>query len=164
MAILHWGVKFDGPLKTPDFDRKVMRKHLGKMGREVAKIGRKLVSKKAVSEPGQYPGKDTGTLQKSIKAKVSKSGFSVGIRPYPQYFNGGPYYPAFVYYGHRAPNTETAAEARSHKKRTGKKVAAPRKNFVADAAMFFGKTRYEAEMQALMAEAIRPGLISKGLG
>ena len=64
------------------------------------------------------------------------------------------YYPAFVVYGHRAPYSETAQEARSHKQRSGKKVAAPRKNFVPEAAEMYAKT-FQSEMTEALGEAIK---------
>ena len=64
------------------------------------------------------------------------------------------YYPAFVVYGHRGPNSETKQEARAHKKRYGKKVAAPRKNFVVEAAKKYEKT-FQSEMFDALGEAIK---------
>lgn len=109
-----------------DYDPKALKQPLRKSGNAVRKIARKMISRKAVSEAGQFPGKQTGEMAKSIKVKVSKSGYSVAV--YPTKTQAMPaYYPAFVVYGHRAPYSETAQEARSHKQRAGKKVAAPRK-------------------------------------
>ena len=108
-----------------DYDPKALKQPLRKSGNAVRKIARKMISRKAVSEAGQFPGKQTGEMAKSIKVKVSKSGYSVAV--YPTKTQAMPaYYPAFVVYGHRAPYSETAQEARSHKQRAGKKVAAPR--------------------------------------
>lgn len=136
-----------------DYDPKALKQPLRKSGNAVRKIARKMISRKAVSEAGQFPGKQTGEMAKSIKIKVSKSGYSVAV--YPTKTQAMPaYYPAFVVYGHRAPYSETAQEARSHKQRAGKKVAAPRKNFVPEAADKYAKT-FESEMFDALGDAIK---------
>lgn len=136
-----------------DYDPKALKQPLRKSGNVVRKIARKMISRKAVSEAGQFPGKQTGEMAKSIKVKVSKSGYSVAV--YPTKTQAMPaYYPAFVVYGHRAPYSETAQEARSHKQRAGKKVAAPRKNFVPEAADKYAKT-FESEMFDALGDAIK---------
>ena len=136
-----------------DYDPKALKQPLRKSGNAVRKIARKMISRKAVSEAGQFPGKQTGEMAKSIKVKVSKSGYSVAV--YPTKTQAMPaYYPAFVVYGHRAPYSETAQEARSHKQRAGKKVAAPSKNFVPEAADKYAKT-FESEMFDALGDAIK---------
>ncbi len=136
-----------------DYDPKALKQPLRKSGNAVRKIARKMISREAVSEAGQFPGKQTGEMAKSIKVKVSKSGYSVAV--YPTKTQAMPaYYPAFVVYGHRAPYSETAQEARSHKRRAGKKVAAPRKNFVPEAADKYAKT-FENEMFDALGDAIK---------
>nr|DAH23440.1 MAG TPA: putative head tail adaptor [Caudoviricetes sp.] len=136
-----------------DYDPKALKQPLRKSGNAVRKIARKMISREAVSEAGQFPGKQTGEMAKSIKVKVSKSGYSVAV--YPTKTQAMPaYYPAFVVYGHRAPYSETAQEARSHKQRAGKKVAAPRKNFVPEAADKYAKT-FESEMFDALGDAIK---------
>ena len=136
-----------------DYDPKALKQPLRKSGNAVRKIARKMISRKAVSEAGQFPGKQTGEMAKSIKVTVSKSGYSVAV--YPTKTQAMPaYYPAFVVYGHRAPYSETAQEARSHKQRAGKKVAAPRKNFVPEAADKYAKT-FESEMFDALGDAIK---------
>ena len=41
----------------------------------------------------------------------------------------------------------------------GKKVVAPRKNWIVDAVEMYGKQRYQAEMRAIMESAIKPGVV-----
>ncbi|MFQ7007857.1 MAG: hypothetical protein ACLRRK_04375 [Parasutterella sp.] len=74
--------RFARPLNFADFDKKSMRKGFTQVGRDVSKIAKKLVSKKGVSAAGAYPGKQTGIFQKAISYKVSRSGFSVAVKPY----------------------------------------------------------------------------------
>lgn len=161
-APLTWGVELQKPLNYFDFDKSVLKPRMRKVGRDVVKMARKNVSRKAVSKPNEFPGRDTGLLRRAIKAKVSRSGFSVGIMPYPDAFQKAKedYYAPFVYYGHRGPGADSSRE--QHKVRTGTKVAAPRKNFVVDAVERYGRNRYEAEMRALLADAVKPGLIGEG--
>lgn len=137
--------------RYPDFDKKALRKGMRSVGADVRKLARVRISRKTVSKPGEPPGKNTGTLLKSITAKVSRSGFSVRINPKGEAFSGA-YYPAFVIYGHRGPGTDSA-DQRS-KKRTGRKVAAPRENFLAKVAEDYVPT-FENKMQDIMLEALK---------
>ena len=147
------GVSVDPGFKKIDYDGKALKKPLRESGNEVRKLARKLISRQAVSEAGQFPGQQTGTMAKSIKVKVSRYGYLVRIAPTKT--DAMPvYYPAFVVYGHRGPNSETKQEARAHKKRYGKKVAAPRKNFVVEAAKKYEKT-FQSEMFDALGDAIK---------
>lgn len=147
----------DSGFRTIDYDKREVKKALRKSGGNVRKLARKLISRKAVSEPGQYPGRDTGELSRSIKVSVTKSGYAALVRPTKT--KAMPvYYPAFVVYGHRAPHSETAEEARAHKVRSGKKVAAPRKNFIVDAAEK-SRDSFEADMYKALHNAIKPGIL-----
>ncbi|SAL20667.1 hypothetical protein AWB70_01058 [Caballeronia cordobensis] len=84
-----------------DFDKKKIRKVMRARGRDIQKEARRLVARRAVSAPGEYPGRDTGTLWRSIKSKVSRSGFLVRIAPQKTPEMGGDFYPAFLWYGVR---------------------------------------------------------------
>lgn len=162
-SALIFGARIEKPLTYADFDTKVLKKSFRSVGAEIRKIARKSVSKKAVSRAGQFPGMETGTLRKSIKEKVSRSGFSVGIASY-KVQGMDKYYPAFVYWGHRGPYADMKdgkPDKKQHgKKRVGKKVAEPRRNYIVDAAEQYGRTRYQAVMQKVLAEAIKPGVIT----
>ena len=153
------------PLTYADFDTKVLKKNFRKVGGEVRKIARRLVSKKAISRAGGFPGMDTGLLRKSIQAKVSRSGFSVGIASYP--INGmDVFYPPFVYWGHRGPGSDRDANGdqdskQTGKRRSGKKVAPARKNYIVEAANRYGQTKYQQVMEKVLVDAIKPGLITK---
>ena len=155
MSILNFSLRFEEPLRLPDFDPKVLRPAFRKMGSEVAKISRKLVSKRGVSSAGRFPGRTTGGLKKTIKARVSKSGFSVAIKSYPG--SMPEFYPAYVYYGHRAPKTDNRKQ--HGKKRVGRKVAAPRANWIVAAAERYGREKYQAQMRVVLEQAIKPGLV-----
>ncbi len=155
MSILKFDVAFEKPLRRPDFDTKVLKDGFRRMGKEIVKTSRKLVSRRGVSRKGEHPGKQTGTLAKSVKSRISRSGFSVAVKSESK---GMPvYYPAFVYYGHRGPGRDSKKQHGT--KRHGRKVAAPRANWIVDAAERYGRYRYMAEMKQIMAQAIKPGLI-----
>jgi hypothetical protein len=72
---------FDGFDKKIDFDKKQIRRAMRRSGRAVQQAARKLVGKSMRSQPGAYPGRRTGRLQRSIKLKVSRSGFLVRVAP-----------------------------------------------------------------------------------
>lgn len=156
---------FERPLRFADFDTKILKKRFRKIGKEVAKEARKSVSRKAVSRAGELPGMNTGGLKKTIKYRVSRSGFSVGVHSY-----GGKlkeFYPAFVHYGHRAPYSDSVGgepdERQRGKKRIGKKVAAPRKNWIVSATEKYAYEKYQAELRSMLEEAIKPGLVREAL-
>lgn len=90
-------VKIEG-FSRIDFDRKQVRKTMRVLGRDVQKEARRLVARRAISRPGEAPGRDTGRLMRSIKSKVSKPGFLVRIAPYKT-SEMQDFFPAFLYYG-----------------------------------------------------------------
>lgn len=146
------GVLVDPGFKKIDYDGKALKKPMRKAGNEVRKIARKLISRRAVSKAGEYPGKQTGRMQKSLRVKVSKSGYSVSV--YPDKTDDMPaFYPAFVVYGHRGPGSQ-ANDGPSHRNRKGKKVAAPRENFVPAAAEKYAET-FQKNMFEALGEAIK---------
>ena len=151
------------PLTYADFDTRVLKKNFRTVGAEVRKIARRLVSRRAVSKAGEFPGMNTGTLRKSIKSKVSRSGFSVGISSY-KIEGMDVYYPAFVYYGHRRRGADQVNGVPDRKqrgrKRVGEKVAKPRRNYIVEAAERYGQSRYQAVMQKVLVDAIKPGVIT----
>ena len=151
------------PLTYADFDTRVLKKNFRTVGAEVRKIARRLVSRRAVSKAGEFPGMDTGTLRKSIKSKVSRSGFSVGISSY-KIEGMDVYYPAFVYWGHRSKGADRVngiPDKKQHgRKRVGEKVAKPRRNYIVEAAERYGQTRYQSVMQKVLVDAIKPGVIT----
>jgi hypothetical protein len=84
-----------------DFDKKRIRKELRQLGGVVRKDARKLVARRAVSRAGEDPGKDSGAMQRSIKAKTYKTGMAARIAPQKTAEMGPEYYPAFLMYGVR---------------------------------------------------------------
>jgi hypothetical protein len=141
-------------LVYPDFDKRVLKKQMRKAAPPLVKLAKQLVGKKGVSKAGDFPGKTTGTLRKNIRSRVSKSGFSFSVREDAKKMT--PFYPAFVYYGHRAPKSETALERRRHRKRVGGKVAAPRDNWIFAATEVYAKTQWPEVGRAILDAAIKP--------
>jgi len=82
-----------------DFDKKKIRKAMRLRGRDIQKEARRLIARRAISAPGEYPGRRKGRLWRSIKYKVSRSGFLVRVAPYMTAEMGEDFYPAFLYYG-----------------------------------------------------------------
>lgn len=92
---LHVGLDYHS---TIDYDRKQMRRALVKGAAVVRKKARTLVSRRVVSQPGEFPGAVTGALRRAIGVigKGSKGGWvKVGVRAIPGSF----YYPAVLFYG-----------------------------------------------------------------
>ncbi|BAO88920.1 hypothetical protein [Caballeronia cordobensis] len=129
-----------------DFDKKKIRKVMRARGRDIQKEARRLVARRALSQPGDYPGRDSGTLWRSIKSKVSRSGFLVRIAPQKTPEMGKDFYPAFLWYGVR----RTAGEEGS-----GWRVE-PRKNYMTEAL----DKRREVSETAIMA-ALKDALIPR---
>lgn len=144
-------VKTPDGFKFFDFELKPIKAGLRAVGKEVAKESKKAVSKKAVSKPGEFPGMQSGQLKKAIKYKVSRSGRSVWVVA-TRTEAMKDYYPAFVVYGHRAPKTDSIDQR--GKKRKGKKVAEPRKNYITEIAKNYGKF-FEQQMAGAFDEAIK---------
>ena len=92
---LHVGLELH---RTIDYDRKAMRRALVKGAAVVRKEARTLVSRRVVSQPGEFPGEVTGAMRRAIGVigKGSKCGWiKVGVRAIPGSF----YYPAVLFYG-----------------------------------------------------------------
>lgn len=120
-----------------DFDKKKVRKALRKEGNEIRKASRKLISRRVVSLPDQFPGRKTGLLMRSIKVKVSRPGFLVVIRP-EKIAGMKDFYPAFLHYGSQKNNL------------------APRKNFMVSAL----ESRRERSRAAIM-HALQDSIIPR---
>ena len=156
---------FEPPIVFADFDRKELKKGLGKVGKDVQTIARQLVSKRAISKAFENPGMDTGALRASVTQKVSRSGFSTVVATrdnaaFQKKSDGDFFYPYAVYYGHVAPKKMLKhGQKRVHRKNLGQKVARPRNNFIVEAAERYGRTKYEAAIAQILDKAMKPGVI-----
>lgn len=115
-----------------DFDRKSVRKALRIEGSAVRKEARRLVSRRAVSGGGENPGRETGALWRSIKSKVSRSGFLVKIAPQKTPEMGEDFYPAYLFYGVRRGAQRGRSHARRADNGSGWRIE-PRNNFMIQA-------------------------------
>lgn len=134
-----------------DFDKKKIRKAMRKFGAEIRKESRRLVARRAISAAGEYPGRDSGELFRSIKVKVSRPGFLVRISP-EKTAGMKDFYPAFLYYG------VTGKSRRSdHKEQAkdGKWRIAPRRNYMVD-ALESRRDFVQAGLRAALQDALVP--------
>lgn len=98
-----------------DFDKRKIRQVLNQGGADVRKTARRLVSRRGISNPGDFPGKDSGALMRSIKVyKRGSRGGWIKVGP-TKTAEMGAFYPAFLFYG------------------SEKKGLAKRANYMADA-------------------------------
>ena len=102
MTALDVHVGVEGHSKI-DFDKRVINRTLFVEGRRTQRTARRLVARKAISEAGQFPGKQTGALQKAIDLvrPRSKVGFWIKVEPTTAKIKqtGKIYYPAILHYG-----------------------------------------------------------------
>lgn len=97
-AYMHFGA-FDSYGKL-DFEKKEIRKSMRLAGVLIQRLAKGLVNRKQTSKADEYPGQKSGKLRRSIKYKVSRSGFLVRISP--QKISGmDAFYPAYLHYGVR---------------------------------------------------------------
>lgn len=101
------GLQLAVQLDYTDFklNRRPIRRSLTKGAATVRKEARRLVSRRAISQPGEYPGLQTGLLKRGIGivSSGSKGGWvKVGVRTLPN----SVFYPAFLFYG--SPKTGLA--------------------------------------------------------
>lgn len=85
--------------KVMDYDRKALRKAMREGAAQVRKEARRIVSRRAISASGEFPGLQTGTLKRAIGivGKGSKGGWiKVGVRKSKEMTA---FYPAFLFYG-----------------------------------------------------------------
>lgn len=96
-ASVHVSVGFTGHSRI-DFDKKPIKRTLRQEGGQIRKLARRLVSRRAVSAPGEMPGRQSGVLMRSIKVKVSSGGFWAKVAPYKTN-EMKKFYPAFLFHG-----------------------------------------------------------------
>lgn len=104
--------------KTIDYDRKRMRAALTIGGRAVIIEARRIVSRRAISRPGEDPGMVSGTLMRSIRriSTGTKGGWvKVGPTRTKEMLaqaakSKNAFYPAFLFYG----SAKTGLEKRNN--------------------------------------------------
>jgi len=120
---LEIGVGFFGH-KTIDYDRDKMRNALKRGGLSIRAAARRLVSRRAISSPGEFPGMVSGTLKRAIAVTGYGSGggwIRVGVKT----IRGKKFYPIFLLRG--------TVERRTKKLRYSGRVE-PRDDYIGAAA------------------------------
>lgn len=140
--------EFEQPFTFFDFDRKRLKPHWRDIGKLLRKRMKRDLSVKGRSEPGQAPGKQTGTLSKSLKYRVTKTGFSVFIRSEKKK-GMDKFYTPFVIYGHVGPNSQM-----------GEKVAKPRLNVFAEEVERYGEREFPDKALKMLEDALKEGVIA----
>ncbi|KVF27642.1 hypothetical protein [Burkholderia vietnamiensis] len=140
---------FEGFDRSIDFDKREVRKGMRKAGRIVERRAKALVASGGRSAPGQYPARQTGRLQRSIKTKVSRSGFMVKVMP-QKVAGMKDFYPAFLYYGAR--RRSGARRDRRSRGPSNWRIE-PRGNYMVDA-----KNDGASEVRTLLVDVYRRAL------
>lgn len=123
--------------KVIDYDRKKMRAALVRGAGTVRKEARRLVSRRAVSRPGEMPGRESGDLWRAIGV-VSRGSKGGWLKVAPKKINGSQFYPAFLFYGSQKTGLE------------------PRGNYMEEALQ-----NKAASVRAEAREALRGALIAR---
>lgn len=148
---------------TLDFDRRKMRPVMSRLGREVRREARRIVSRRDASGADEFPGRRTGNLRRSINYKVTRPGLLVRIAPY-RIDAMQEFYPAFLHYGVKQGSAMQrlapgAGLGRSNRRARGQRAAerdaraaqgwrvAPRANYMVEAL----ERRREASARAIAA-------------
>lgn len=108
-------------IRVEGFDRIIYNKReikaaLRKGGAIVRSEARRLIASRAISDPGDFPGYDSGAMSQSIKVQAASGGGYVKIQPFKTAAMGAEFYPAFLAHGTsrglrpRANFMETALE------------------------------------------------------
>jgi hypothetical protein len=128
-----------------DFEMPIIRKALMKGAQITRKEARRLVSRKAISGSGDFPGRDSGALFRSIKI-ISKGRNWVKVGPAKTAEMGEHFYPAFLSYG-----VTGKPRRKDHKAqvKNGTWRIAPRANYMTEALQI-----KRLEIQAIIREAL----------
>lgn len=80
------------------FHKPSIRKAMRRAAAVVSRDAKRRVSPRGTSHPGAYPGRETGRLRKSIRIRISKSGFLAKVEPSKRP-DMDEYYPAYLFHG-----------------------------------------------------------------
>lgn len=119
--IPHW-------LSRVDFDRVPVNKVIAKEAREIRKIARRMIARRAISVAGDFPGRQTGALWRSIRVRVNKRYSFAVIRP-EKTAEMGSFHPYMLLRGtKKRPGRLAAGEGRgiSNRRRRGDREAVMR--------------------------------------
>lgn len=151
-----------------DFKKSVIKPAMKRSGRYVQKTAKSFVRKKQTKRRSRanmtnYPNSRTGTLYRSITPTVSKSGFSVRIRPEltPEMKTNttgeDKFYPAFLYYGVRSSPLKGKARRKARRStiwaQNGWRIK-PTENYMVD-ALNANKNKISVELQRAVVKGIK---------
>jgi len=126
-------VTIDG-FKEIDFDSKVVRKAIRHSAGKVRAYARRLIARRAISAAGEFPGKDTGTMQKAIVVRMARprggrGGLWATVQPIKT-ADMKNFYPAILVAG-----VKGGPRDKSHRTKPGNGSwrIAPRENFMIEA-------------------------------
>lgn len=94
----------DATITVEGFDRIIFKKAELKRairfgGAVVRREARRLISRRAVSAAGEFPGRDSGAMMRSIRVKVGSGGGYAVVSPYKTAEMTGEFYPALLMSG-----------------------------------------------------------------
>lgn len=111
-----------------DFDRRIVKKAMRSASKIVRERAKRLVN--VTGKRNNYPNKITGTLYKSIRSKVSRSGFMAKVR-HERTPKMKAFYPAYLHYGVKNKPPGTSIRARRNLATSWR--IKPRNNYIVDA-------------------------------
>lgn len=131
-----------------NYDKREVRKAMQKAGREVQRAAAALVRKKGRSKRDEYPGRGTGRLARSIRYKVSRSGFMVRVAP-QKIAGQSHFYAAYLGYGVK----DGPAPSSRRERRSGGWRIRPRRNYM-EAALQARSGRVRALLTRALENAV----------
>lgn len=81
------------------YDKAELKRAIRIGGAVVRQEARRLIARRAISGAGEFPGKDSGAMMRSIKVKTGSGGGYAKVMPYKTSEMGKDFYPAFLFYG-----------------------------------------------------------------
>lgn len=133
-----------------DFDMPVVRKGLTAAGKLTKAEARRLVARRAISGRGEFPGKQSGMLMRSITT-ISRGPNWIKIGP-TRIAGMDVFYPAFLYYGVTGRDRRKDHKAQP---KDGKWRIAPRGNYMAE-ALRRKRDSVRAVLKAALMDALKP--------
>lgn len=137
-----------------DFNRAIVNKGVRRAGNDVRNEARRLLARNAISKAGEFPGKQSGRLQRSIQILGAGNGW---IRVGPKRTSGMKvFYPAFLYYGvtGKPRRKDHRAQFKDGGSRQGWRIS-PRGNYMT-AALANKRERCREIIRNALFDALKP--------
>lgn len=145
--ILNVGLAFHSEI---DFNKFPVKRALRNAANDVRKEARRLVSRKAISQAGDFPGSQTGRLKRSIQV-ISSGDFWIKVGPMKTK-SMKEFYPAFLFYG-----VTGRSRRRDHRTqpKNGSWKMAPRANYMT-AALANRRSAVRAMIRSALLHSLKP--------